>query len=73
MSIGSTAWIEAQNLDNEITRLEDEARSGGFRSFSDEGYRKLEPSKAFDRPDGPHQVIAYLNLVLQKQKQKQTT
>jgi len=65
-SPGGAGWREASALNDQMNKLEDQARDKGWRGWGDPGYVTLDDMHAFERADGPSSVIAYLETLLRR-------
>ncbi|KAK1820150.1 hypothetical protein LTR12_005450 [Friedmanniomyces endolithicus] len=63
---GGAGWREASALNDQMNKLEDQARDKGWRGWGDPGYVTLDDMHAFERADGPSSVIAYLETLLRR-------
>ena len=64
----SKPWEEATELNDKIFDLLTQAENTGWSDYEDEKFYELDLDHAFQRPDGPSSIIAYLNRVLSSAK-----
>ncbi|KAK0516592.1 hypothetical protein JMJ35_001195 [Cladonia borealis] len=60
----SKDWQEATELNKKINDLLKQAKEAGWNRHKDKKFKELDDINAFQRPDGPSSIIAYLNSVL---------